>query len=199
MVAAWDFSNWPLNLPGVPKRMPSQCRWLSQCREQQNKVGILPEGWQMKVLLEVNYSSFEVLTVTTGISQPIAHVIDIIWNKWHRKGCLCVNQIPSRWQEVSKRGQNMWKKTLPMVLLAVSTLGHLSICEGQSELSKMVRLRLNWYDGNKIQSWTHNALAEPLLMMHAKIGATHCTSENLKDARKYATHTVGSTYTEALR
>lgn len=32
----------------------------------------------MKMLLEVNYSSFEVLTATAGISQPIAHVIDII-------------------------------------------------------------------------------------------------------------------------
>lgn len=48
---------------------------------QQNNVGILPEGWQMKMLLEVNYSSFEVPTATAGISQPIAHVIDIIWNK----------------------------------------------------------------------------------------------------------------------
>lgn len=184
MVTVWDLSNRYLNLPWSFKRMAYQCRWLSQSREEQNKVGILPEGWQMKALLEVNYSSFEVITATTGISQPIAHLIDIIWNKWHWKGCLCVIQIPNRWLETSKRGQYIGRNIIHGLINKVSTLGHLSICEGQSQLSKTVCLE--WTDMMEIK-FNHELtmLLNSCSWWIQRFCATHCSSENRKDALPY--------------
>lgn len=82
-------------------------------------------------------------------------------------------------REANKRGQNMGRNITHGSISRVSTLGRVSICGGQSQLSKPVCSRLNWYDGNKINY-------EPAMLLLScrswmqKICATHCTFENWK-------------------